>query len=65
MNLEAVIQSEVKSEREKTNIAYSRTYMESRKMVLRNLSAGKEQGPRCREQTCRHSGKRRWHELRE
>ena len=37
--------------------------MESRKMVLINLSAGQEY--RYREQTCRHSGgKRGWDKLR-
>ena len=45
--------------------------MESRNMVLMTLSSGKEWRPRCRKQTCRHSGERgpqnwsdfwgRWH----
>ena len=42
MDLESVIQSEVKSEREK-QIPYANIYMESKKkMVLMNLVAGQE-----------------------
>ena len=40
--------------------------MESRKMVLMNLSAGQQWKRRHREQTCGHSrGRRGWDELRE
>ena len=53
MNLKAVIQSE-ESQR-KTNTIYEHVYMESRKMVVMNLLAGKEQRCRHREHTCRHS----------
>ena len=42
MDLESVIQSEVKSEREKQT-PYANTYMESKKkMVLKNLGTGRE-----------------------
>ena len=41
MNLESIIQSEVKSERG-TQVSPVSTYMESRKMVLMNLFVGQK-----------------------
>ena len=41
MNLEPVIQSEV-SQNRKTNTVYYCVHMESRKMILMNLFAGKQ-----------------------
>ena len=62
MNLESVTQSEI-SHKEKNKY---HIYMESRKIVLKNLCAGQGQRDRHREQTCGHSwGRRGWDELRE
>ena len=63
MDLESVIQK-IKSERE--NTIYLCIYVESRKMVLMNLSAGQQWRHRHREQMCGHSrGRRTWDELKE
>ena len=51
MNLEPIIQTEVKSKREKTNTIYQHIHMEHRRMVLMNLFAEKEWRHRGREQT--------------
>ena len=62
MNLEPIIQNEV-SQKE-TNILIH-IYMESRKIVLINSSAGKEWRQRHREQSCGLSwGRREWDKLR-
>ena len=50
MKLEPIIQSEVKSEREK-QIAYINRYMESRRMILTNLFTEQQWRRRYREQT--------------
>ena len=64
MNLEPVIQSEV-SQKEKNILMYIYLYMELRKKVLMNLSAGKGWKHRPREGTCGQSwGKEWWDELR-
>ena len=55
MHLETVIQSEV-SQKRKTNIIYSRIYVESRKMVQMNLFTRQKQRHRCREQMYGHQG---------
>ena len=55
MNLEPVIQSEVKLERE-NQVTYRHIHMEHRKTVLMNLSAGQEQRCRHREQTLDTAG---------
>ena len=55
MNLEPILQSEV-SQKEK-DIIYECIYMESRKMVLKDLFAGQQWKNRNREQTYGH-GKR-------
>jgi len=55
MNLEPILHSEV-SQKEK-DIVYECTYMESRKMVLKDLFAGQQWENRNREQTYGH-GKR-------
>jgi len=62
MNLEPVIQSEVR--KRKTSIVYQHMYMESRNMVLMKLFARQEQRRRHRGQTCGHGGRRGWGELR-
>ena len=51
MNLEPIIQTEVKSKREKTNTIYQHIHMEHRRMVLMNLFAEQEWRHRGREQT--------------
>ena len=53
INLKLVIQSEV-SQKEKNK--YINANMESRKMILMNLFAGKEWRRKCTEWTCRRSG---------
>ena len=53
MNLEPIIQSEV-SQKEKDKYHIQCIYMESRKMVPRNLFAGQQWRNRHREQTCGH-----------
>ena len=58
MNLELLYRVKQVRKR-KANIVYSCIYMESRKMVLTNLSVGNEWRQRCREGTCGHSGGRR------
>ena len=57
MNLEPIIQSEV-SQKEKDKYHIQCIYMESRKMVPRNLFAGQQWRNRHREQTCGHRGRR-------
>ena len=42
----------------KTNIVFN-ICKESRKRVLKNLSAGRQRRRRCRKQTCGHRGKER------
>ena len=65
MNLEIVIQSEVSQKEKNKYCILTHIYMESRKMVLLNLFAGKEWRHRHRERTCGHSGgKRGWDEWR-
>ena len=66
MNLEPIIQSEV-NQKEKNNYhILIHIYMESRKMVLMNLSAGQQWRCRLRKQTCGHrAGRRGWDELTE
>ena len=49
MNLKPIIQSEV-SQKERLNIIYLHIYMESRKMVLKNLFAEQQWRKRHREQ---------------
>ena len=49
MNLEPIIQSEIR--KRKTNIIHQHIYMESRKMVLKNLFTGQQWRNRHREQT--------------
>ena len=66
LNPEHVTQSKVR--KRKTNVVYYclyiYIYMESRKMVPMNLSAGQEQRHRHRKQACGHSrGRRRWDKL--
>ena len=56
MNLESITQS--KAGQRKTNIMCQHIYMETRKMVMMNLLAGKEQRHICREQTVGNRGKR-------
>ena len=55
MNLEPVIQSCI-SQEEKTKFVLERIYMESRKMMLKNLFAGQEWRHRHRERTFGHGG---------
>ena len=63
MNLESTIQMEV-NQKNKYHILMQN--VESRKMVLMNLFAGKQWRHRHREQICGHSsGRRGWDELRE
>ena len=65
MNLEPVIQSEVKSEKGK-QISYIIAYIWNLERVLMNLFAEQQQRRKHREQTCGHSGGRRgWDKLRE
>ena len=64
MNLEPIIQSEVKSERK--SVIYKCIYIESRKMGVMNLLAGQHWRHRHRERTCGHRrGRRGWDERRE
>jgi len=64
MKLEPVIYSKVSLKQENRYILMH-MYMESRKMVLMNLLAGKEWRCRDREQTCADSGRRKeWDEWR-
>ena len=65
MNLEPIIHSEENwKEKDKYHILMQN--VESRKMVLMNLFAGKQWRHRHREQICGHSsGRRGWDELRE
>ena len=58
MNLEPIIQSEV-SQKEKS---YTNIYMESRKMVLKNLFAGQQWRSRHKEQIYGHRGRVRCRE---
>ena len=53
MNLEPVIQSEVRKRKMNINISVN---MESRKMILMNLFARQGQRHRHREQTCGYTG---------
>ena len=63
MNLESTIQMEV-NQKNKYHILMQN--VESRKMVLMNLFAGKQWRHRHREQICGHSsGRRGWDKLRE
>ena len=70
MNLEPITQSEV-SQKEKARYGiltriHTYIYMESRKMVLMNLSTGQRWRCSHREQTFGHSqGESRWDDLRE
>ena len=65
MNLEPTIQSEV-SQKEKNKYLTLHIYMESRRMVLINLSSEQQWRHRHREQTCRYSRERReWDKLKE
>ena len=57
MDLEAVIQSEVR--KRKTNIVYESIYMESRKRALVNLFKEKKRRYRQTGWTCGHSGGKR------
>ena len=54
VNLESVIYSEVKSEREKQISYISKYICGIEKMVQMKLFLGQEQRRRCRERTCRH-----------
>ena len=54
------------SQKEKNKYHVLVIYMESRKMVLMNLTSGKRWRHRHKEQICGHGGgKREWDELRE
>ena len=55
MNLEPLIQSEVKSEREK-QVSYTNIYTEYRNMVLMQLFVGQQWSPRHRTQTYGYGG---------
>ena len=62
-NLEPIIRREV-SQKEKARYGiltriHTYIYMESRKMVLMNLSTGQQQRCRQREQTCTQSGRKK------
>ena len=66
MNLEPIIQSEVSQKGKDRCHVLTHIYMESRKMVLRNLSTGQQWRCRHREQTFEHSwGERSWDDFRE
>ena len=56
VNLEPIIQSEVSQKEKNKYHLLTYIYMESRKMVLMNLSSGHQRGYRHTEQTSGHSG---------
>ena len=65
-NLEPFIQSEVSQKGKDRYYVLTLIYMESRKMVLMNLSTGQQWRCRHREQTFEHSwGERSWDDFRE
>ena len=64
LNLEPIIQSEV-SQKEKKQISYINSYIESRKMILMNISAGQQWRHRQRTDLWTQVGKERWDESRE
>ena len=66
MNLEPITQSEERQKEKEIVYINECIYMESRKIVLMDLFAGKQWRHRFRKQTCGHSrGRRGWGKLRQ